>query len=76
VALSGRERQVAVLIAHGRANREIAEELVITERTAEAHVTHVLAKLGLRSRAQVAIWVLEHGGFTASGLPGPPAPGH
>jgi DNA-binding NarL/FixJ family response regulator len=34
---------------------------VIAERTAEAHVTHLLGKLGLRSRAQVAIWAVEHG---------------
>lgn len=60
--LSPREREVALLIAQGRSNREIAEALVITERTAEAHVTHVLAKLGLRSRAQAAVWVMEHGG--------------
>jgi non-specific serine/threonine protein kinase len=65
--LSPREREVAVLIARGHSNREIAEQLVIGERTAEAHVTHVLTKLGLRSRAQVAVWVLEHGGSTGSG---------
>ena len=34
---------------------------MITERTAEAHVTHVLGKLGLRSRAQIAVWAVEHG---------------
>jgi non-specific serine/threonine protein kinase len=62
--LSPREREVAMLIARGHSNREIAEQLVIGERTAEAHVTHVLTKLGLRSRAQVAVWVLEHGGST------------
>jgi non-specific serine/threonine protein kinase len=64
--LSPREREVAMLIARGHSNREIAEKLVIGERTAEAHVTHVLTKLGLRSRAQVAVWVLEHGGSTGS----------
>jgi DNA-binding CsgD family transcriptional regulator len=60
--LSPRERQVAVLIARGRSNREMADEPVIGERSAETHMTHALAKLGLRSRSQVAVWVLEHGG--------------
>jgi DNA-binding CsgD family transcriptional regulator len=59
--LSPREAEVVALIGRGLSNREIAEELVIAERTAEAHVTHVLDKLGLRSRAQVAIWAHEHG---------------
>ncbi len=59
--LSPREREVAILIARGRMNREIAEALVISERTAETHVTHVLGKLGFRSRAQVAVWAVEHG---------------
>ncbi len=59
--LSPREREVAILIGRGRTNREIAEALVISERTAETHVTHVLGKLGFRSRAQVAVWAMEHG---------------
>jgi non-specific serine/threonine protein kinase len=59
VVLSAREREVAELIAEGLSNREIAERLVIAPRTAEAHVTHVLTKLGLRSRAQVAVWVVS-----------------
>jgi DNA-binding CsgD family transcriptional regulator len=59
--LTQRERQVAVLIAAGRSNREIAETLVITESTAEVHVKHILSKLGFRSRAQVAVWAAERG---------------
>src|SRR5262249_4481769 len=50
-SLSPREQEVVELIARGLSNREIAEVLVIGERTAEAHVTHILTKLGLRSRA-------------------------
>jgi DNA-binding NarL/FixJ family response regulator len=58
--LSQREWEVASLIARGLTNQEIASQLVIAVRTAEAHVTYVLAKLGLRSRAQVAVWATEH----------------
>jgi DNA-binding CsgD family transcriptional regulator len=56
--LTRREREVVGLLARGRTNREIADALVISERTVENHVSNVLAKLGLDSRAQVAIWVL------------------
>ena len=59
--LSERERDVVVLIASGRSNRQIAEELVITKKTAEAHVSHILTKLGLCSRVQIATWSLQHG---------------
>jgi len=54
--LTRRELQVARLIAGGRSNREIAAELVISQRTAENHVEHILTKLGFTSRAQVAAW--------------------
>ena len=57
--LTQREWEVASLIAQGLTNKEIAERLVIADRTAEAHVTHLLAKLGLRSRAQAAVWATE-----------------
>jgi predicted ATPase/DNA-binding CsgD family transcriptional regulator len=58
--LSQRERQVIALIARGYTNRQIAEELVISGRTADAHVAHILAKLGLSTRAQAAVWAVEH----------------
>ena len=48
---------MAHLIAAGRSNKDIASELVISQRTAENHVEHILAKLGFTSRAQVAAWV-------------------
>ena len=48
---------MARLIAGGRSNKEIAAELVISQRTAEGHVERILAKLGFTSRAQVAAWV-------------------
>ena len=43
----------------GLTNKEIAEQLVVSQRTAEAHVTHALTKLGLRSRAQLAVWAVR-----------------
>lgn len=60
-ALSPRERDVASLVADGLTSREIGQRLQITERTAETHVEHILVKLGLRSRAQIARWVVEEG---------------
>jgi non-specific serine/threonine protein kinase len=58
--LTRREREVAELVAQGRSNKEIATRLVISLRTAEAHVQHILAKLGFTSRAQIAVWVVQH----------------
>lgn len=60
-ALTPREREIVVLIAQGRSNRDIAESLVISERTARTHVSHVLTKLGLRSRTQAALWAVREG---------------
>jgi non-specific serine/threonine protein kinase len=56
VALTGRERQVSALVAEGLTNREIAEQLSISERTVDSHLQHTINKLGLRSRAQLAAW--------------------
>ncbi|MFC9790078.1 protein kinase [Rhodococcus sp. NPDC127528] len=58
--LTRREWQVADLVAEGLTNRAIAARLVISQRTAEGHVEHVLSKLGFTSRAQIAAWVVEH----------------
>jgi len=57
--LTKRERQVADLIGEGLTNQAIARRLVISPRTAQGHVEHILAKLGFTSRAQVAAWVVE-----------------
>ena len=59
--LTRREREVAALVAQGLTSRELAARLVIAERTAETHVEHILAKLGYRTRAQVAAWAVEQG---------------
>jgi serine/threonine-protein kinase PknK len=52
-----REREIAELVALGRSNQEVADELVLSRRTVEAHVQHLMAKLGFNSRSQVAAWV-------------------
>lgn len=57
--LTKRERQVVDLIASGLSNKEIAARLVISQRTAEGHVAHILTKLGLTSRVQIATWAAE-----------------
>lgn len=59
--LTEREREVAALIAQGKSNREIADSLVVSERTVETHVGNILFKLGFASRTQVAAWVVEVG---------------
>lgn len=57
--LSDREREVVILVAQGLSNAEIAERLVISPRTAETHVNHVLNKLGFSSRVQIAAWAVQ-----------------
>lgn len=58
--LTRRQREVAVLIARGLSNAQIAEELVVTPGTAANHVEHILRRLGCRSRAQVAAWAVQN----------------
>ena len=58
--LTGRELEVAELVAEGLTNHSIARRLSIAPRTAEAHVENIRRKLEVRSRAQIAAWVTEH----------------
>jgi len=57
-ALTPRELDVVALVGEGRANKEIARQLGIGERTARTHVSNVLHKLGLTSRTQLALWAV------------------
>lgn len=59
--LTDREREVLGLIAQGLNNREIAEKMVISEKTVKTHVSNLLDKLGLEDRTRAAIWALKHG---------------
>lgn len=59
--LTPREREVVVLVAQGRTNQQIATRLGVTERTARTHVSNILAKLGLTSRTQAAMWAAREG---------------
>ncbi|SDY47142.1 DNA-binding response regulator, NarL/FixJ family, contains REC and HTH domains [Amycolatopsis xylanica] len=59
--LTPREREILVLVAQGKSNRDIADALVISERTARTHVSNVLSKLDLASRTQAALWAVREG---------------
>ncbi|WP_188189938.1 ATP-binding protein [Nonomuraea sp. SYSU D8015] len=68
--LTGRETEIAHLIAQGMSNKEIASTLVIAQRTAEAHTQAILRKLGFHSRAQIAGWVVEQARLSGEEPPG------
>ena len=60
-SLTTRETEVIVHVARGLTNREIAEQLFISEKTVARHLSNVFAKLGLASRAAATAWAYEHG---------------
>ncbi len=64
-ALTPREREVLAGIAEGRSNREIARSLRVSEKTVKAHVSSVLAKLGVQDRTQAAVYAVRNGGDRA-----------
>jgi DNA-binding NarL/FixJ family response regulator len=59
--LTPREREVVTAIASGATNRQISRDLGVSERTARTHVSNILAKLGLTSRTQAAMWAVREG---------------
>jgi DNA-binding CsgD family transcriptional regulator len=60
-ALTPREREIAALIGRAYTNRQIAEQLVVTERTVEVHARNIRERLGLETRAQMVAWAIQHG---------------
>lgn len=58
--LTSKERTVASLVAQGKSNKEIADTMVVSYRTVETHISNILSKLHLISRAQLAVWVREN----------------
>ncbi|MGD2077666.1 MAG: response regulator transcription factor, partial [Chloroflexota bacterium] len=59
--LTEREMEILQLVARGMSNQQIAEELVISERTARTHISNILAKLHLANRTQAALYALRQG---------------
>jgi DNA-binding NarL/FixJ family response regulator len=59
--LTSREREIAILIAQGKSNGEIANELVLSKRTVEKHVANILSKLRVTNRTQIVHWVIQSG---------------
>ncbi|HXH22910.1 MAG TPA: response regulator transcription factor [Dehalococcoidia bacterium] len=66
-ALTERETEVLKLVAQGKANKEIAAELVIGEKTVKTHVSNILGKLGVQSRTQAALYAAQRGLVTLAG---------
>lgn len=65
-ALSDREEEVLVAVARGRTNQEIADELYISLSTVKTHIAHLMNKLGVRNRVEIAMWAYETGRMSAT----------
>jgi serine/threonine-protein kinase PknK len=59
--LTQRQRQVAALVAHGMSNEEIAQELVLSKRTVEKHISDIFSRLDMGDRTQLVLWAIEQG---------------
>jgi DNA-binding CsgD family transcriptional regulator len=70
--LTSREVEIAMLVADGLSNKEIAQRMVISKRTVDAHVDHIFAKLGLSSRVQLTVWLRDRIPRTAEPAPSQP----
>lgn len=61
--LSNRESEVAELVSKGLSNKEVANQLFVTEKTVKFHLTNIYKKMNVKSRAQLIVWCLPHLGF-------------
>lgn len=61
--LSSREAEVAELVTKGLSNKEVANQLFVTEKTVKFHLTNIYKKMNVKSRAQLIVWCLPHLGF-------------
>ncbi|MDZ4662195.1 MAG: helix-turn-helix transcriptional regulator [Pseudomonadota bacterium] len=64
--LSNREAEVAELVSKGLSNKEVANQLFVTEKTVKFHLTNIYKKMSVKSRAQLIVWCLPHLGFAES----------
>lgn len=64
--LSNREAEVAELVSRGLSNKEVANQLFVTEKTVKFHLTNIYKKMSVKSRAQLIVWCLPHIGFIES----------
>jgi DNA-binding CsgD family transcriptional regulator len=61
--LSNREAEVAELVTKGLSNKEVANQLFVTEKTVKFHLTNIYKKMSLKSRAQLIVWCMPHFSF-------------
>lgn len=61
--LSGREAQVAELVSKGLTNKDVANQLYVTEKTVKFHLTNIYKKMKVKSRSQLIVWSLPYLGF-------------
>jgi DNA-binding CsgD family transcriptional regulator len=67
--LSNREAEVAELVSRGLSNKEVANQLFVTEKTVKFHLTNIYKKMSVKSRAQLIVWCLPHLAFLENGEP-------
>ena len=70
--LSNREAEVADLVSKGLSNKEVANQLFVTEKTVKFHLTNIYKKMSVKSRAQLIVWCLPHMGFVEAEQPKTP----
>ena len=72
--LSHREAEVAELVSRGLSNKEVANQLFVTEITVKFHLTNIYKKMSVKSRAQLIVWCMPHMDFVSNTQQAPAAP--